>query len=184
MAVARTGFSSTTSEKLMLDAGAVYKNFDMETLTGTPLGATSGGNELAIEIELRQPEIDGVKGRFKGGQFVVAENAQLTVNAKEVTAENIKMALPTTTLDATGLEYDVIESKGKIELTDYIDNITYVGTISGKTDPVIIQLFNVISIEGLTMTYEENNEAVLPIVFGAHKADAVSSPYAIHYPKA
>lgn len=177
-----SGFTSTTVDNLLLDAGVLYYDFDEETGVGTPLGATKGGSELVIEIELRQPEIDGVKGRFKGGQFVVAENAQITVNLAEVTAKNLSLALPTSSLVTTGLESDVITSKGKIELTDYLDNVTYVGTTSSGKE-VIVQLFNVISLEGLSMTTEDNNEAVLPIVFGAHKTDGTTSPYKIIYAK-
>jgi hypothetical protein len=173
-----SGFTSTTVDNLLLDAGYLFYNFDEVTGEGTALGATKGGSELAIEIELRQPEIDGTKGRFKGGQLVVSENAQLTVNLAEVTAKNLSLALPTSSLDTTGIDKDVITSKGKIELTDYLDNVAFVGK-KANGDEVVIMLFNVISLEGLAMTFEDNNEATLPIVFGAHKTDGTTSPYKI-----
>jgi len=185
MAVTTNGFTSSTPQRYLLDAGAIYYNLDYATLTGTLLGATSGGNELVITPELRQTEVDGIKGRHVGGQHIVTEDVQLTVNLKEWTASNLAKAIAGTTIDtATDLNYDIVESKGKIEDADYLDNITFVGKLSGNDDPVIIQLFNVLSLEGLSVTFEDNNEAVLPIVFGAHHDGTGASPYKIYFPKA
>ena len=45
------GYSATTPQNLMIDAGAIYKNYGLvgEVL----LGATSGGNEFVVAIKTR-----------------------------------------------------------------------------------------------------------------------------------
>ena len=95
MAVSTVGITKQTAERLLLDAGAIYKNLVYENgeFTGEALGATSGGNEFTVEIEQRQPEIDGLKSRVRGMSFVETHEASLVVNLKELTAQNIKLAI-------------------------------------------------------------------------------------------
>ena len=81
MAVNTVGVTQNTPDRMLLDAGAIYKNltYDETTgeFTGEVLGATSGGNEFVVEIEQRQPEIDGAKSRIKGLKFINSHEAHL-----------------------------------------------------------------------------------------------------------
>jgi hypothetical protein len=191
MALNAVGYSADTPKRLLLDAGAIYKNVTYDELTGdfegTLLGATSGGNEFSLAQTTRQIELDGTKGRAKGLTMIESEEATLTVNLKELTAANIALAIAGSNVDNTDENYDVITSKGKIELTDYIDSVAFVGRQSGTNKPVVIVLENVLSMEGLNMTTEDNNEAIVPIVFGAHsdEEDILSgrAPVTIYWPK-
>jgi hypothetical protein len=191
MAVNTVGYSAQTPQRLLLDAGAIYKNLTYDEVsgdfTGELLGATSGGNEFSFAQTTRTIEIDGVKGRAKGLTVVESEEANLTVNLKELTADNIALAIAGSSVDDSGANYDVITSKGKIELTDYIDSIAFVGRQSGTNKPVVIVLENVLSMEGLTLNTQDNNEAIVPIVFGAHSSDedilSGRSPMKIYWPK-
>lgn len=190
MPLKTTGYTNTSPLHYLLDAGAIYKNitYDGTTgeFTGTILGATSGGNEFALEQTTRTIEVDGLKGAGKGNTVIDEEIPSLTVNLKELTATNIALAIAgsTTTSDTN---YDIITTKGKIELTDYLDNIAFVGRLSGSSKPVVIVIDNAISLEGLTITTQDKAEAVVPVVFRGHydqdTIDSGSAPFRIYWPK-
>lgn len=189
--VKTVGYNSSVPDHLLLDAGAIYKNvtFDAQTgiFSGETIGATQGGNEFSFSQEIRSIEVDGAKGRVKGLQIVDSEEAVLTVNLLEQTADNIKMAIAGATLDTSDTNYDLIKSSGKISDTDYLTNIAYVGRVSGSSKPVVIILENALSIEGLNLKPEDKKEAALPIKFAAHAdADDVQAgvlPVQIYFPK-
>lgn len=191
MAVNPVGVTAETPQRMLLDAGAIYKNLTFDDLTGDftgeLLGATSGGNEFVVEIEQRAPEIDGVKSRIRGLKFVNSHEAHLVVNLKELTAENVKNAIGPADVDTTDENFDIVTGRTSIEDTDYLDNICYVGRLSGSDKPVVIQLMNALSAEGFTLSSEDDNEAVIPITFHAHAdfedAQAGKSAYKIYWPK-
>jgi hypothetical protein len=184
--VKTNGLTANSPLHYLMDAGAIYKNLTYDELTGdftgTLLGATSGGNEFALAQEIRNLEVDGAKGPTKGNVVIDSETATLTVNLKELTASNIALAIAgsQTTSDTN---YDVITSKKKIELSDYLQNIAFVGRLSGSSDPVVIVIDNAISLEGLTVTTTDKNEAIVPVVFTGHEDETGVSPYKIYWPK-
>ena len=190
--VSPVGVTKQTPNRLLLDAGAIYKNLTYDETkkewTGEALGATSGGNEFTSEIETREPEIDGIKSPIKGLVFVNHHLAQLVVNLKELTAQNIKDAIGPADLIEDGIEgYDKIVPRANIQMSDYLENIAYVGRLSNNKKPVIIILKNAISVEGLQLSSEDNNEATIPITFKAYNdfddAMAEKAPYEIYWPK-
>lgn len=191
MAVSPVGYSDQTPKRYLLDAGAIYKNMTYDSMTneftGTQLGATSGGNELQIEIEMREVEVDGVKGRVKGNKFVNLHQAHLVVNLKEITAENIKNAIGPADVDATDPEFDIVTGRTQIKDGDYLDNIAFVGRHSGTSKPIVIMLDNALSAEGFSMSPEDDNEAIIPITFHAHldpvDVGTEKVPYQIYWPK-
>jgi hypothetical protein len=191
MAVSTVGYNSNTAKRFLLDAGAVYKSVTFDELTGdftgTLLGATSGGNEFVLNQSLREIEVDGVKGRAKGLTVIEREDAELLINLKELTAQNIALALAGGNVDTADTNYDIITSKGKIEDADYLPSIAFVGRQSGTNKPVVILMENVLSIEGLTVKTEQNNETIVPIRLAAHAdADDIATgkiPVKIYWPK-
>lgn len=191
MALQTTGYTANTPKRYIMDAGAVYLNLQYEEttgeFTGELLGATSGGNEFQIVQERREIEVDGLKGRGKGNSVITSENPQLTVNLKELTAKNLSYAIAGSTLDTADTNYDIITSKGTIELGDYLDNVAFVGRLTGSAKPVVIIVENVVSMEGLTLTTQDDNEAIVPIVFGGHYSEnnieLGNAPYKIYFPK-
>src|SRR5690606_2289662 len=113
MALNSKGFTSQSAERFIVDAGAVFLNttFTAGAFTGGELlGATSGGNELVIQQEIRQIEVDGAKGRTKGLQVITFQNPVLTVNLKEMTAQNLAKAITGGTVDTSDTAYDIITS--------------------------------------------------------------------------
>ena len=191
MAVNTVGVTQQTAERMLLDAGAIYKNLQYDDVsgefTGEALGATSGGNEFTVEIEQRQPELDGVKSRIKGLSFVNTHEAQWVVNLKELTAENVRRAIGPADVNTSDTNFDIITGRSYIEEGDFLENIAYVGRLSGSQKPVVILLKNALSAEGFTMTSEDDNEAVIPITFYAYAdfedAQAGKVAYEIYWPK-
>lgn len=188
-----SGYTAKTPEKLLLDAGAFFIDFDIETDTfddavaaGKLLGATRGGGQFEATPEIRSIEVDGVKGKAKGLQVIDAWAVKMTANVLEVTKEGLAKALTASEVDsATNEKYEIIKAKNYIDLTDYIENITWVGTLSGASEPVIIQIYNAINTAGLTLQTEDKNEAVIAMTFEGHYDDTEldNPPFAIYYPK-
>jgi hypothetical protein len=186
MTVQTTGYNSNTAKHLLLDAGAVYKNFDIATMTGTLLGATQGGNEFSAQPNMRKIEIDGVKGDAKGLSVVDNWEVRLTTNILEMTADNIATALATGQIDTTTNDtFDIITAKNDISVSDYIDNIAFVGRLTGSSNPVIIIVKNAVNTDGLSFAAEDSGEAVMQVTFTGHydADDLDTPPFEIYYPK-
>ena len=185
-----TGFTTETSQRLLMDAGAFYKNLLPTEFSALPaeklLGATRGGGVFNAVPELRDIPVDGVKGRAKGLKVVDSVDVNMSVNLLETSVESLQLALGASTVDTTTDEdFDIIEGKTDIEDADYAENITYVGKLSGSALPVIIQIFNVYNSNGLSITRADKDESVITLELHAHyAADALEAPpYKIFYPK-
>ncbi len=186
-----SGFTSTTAENLLLDAGAFFKNFvvgtdtfDSAVTAGKLLGATQGGGTFSAVPTIRPIQIDGVKGSAKGMQVIDEWVVTLMANIKEVTQESIKNALGAATIADGPTGYKKITAKNQIELTDYIDNIVWVGKLSKTDTPVIIEILNAISLGGLTLNMADKAEGLIPTTLTGHyDSDELDTPpFAIYYP--
>ncbi|TCJ05044.1 hypothetical protein [Cytobacillus praedii] len=188
-----SGYTAKTAENLLLDAGAFFVNYDMDADTfdsavtdGKLLGATRGGGQFSAVPEIRSIEVDGVKGKAKGLQTIDSWEVKMAANVLEVTLEGLSKALTASEVDSTtNNSYDILKAKNYIEITDYIENITFVGKKSGTADPVIIQIYNAINTTGLTLQTQDKNEAVIAMEFEGHydDQDLDNPPFAIFYPK-
>ncbi|WP_424765694.1 hypothetical protein [Paenibacillus sp. sgz302251] len=186
-----SGFNEKTAERLILDAGAFYKNYNVEidtpeTASAKLLGATRGGGEFVATPEVRSLEIDGVKGRAKGLTVIDSWDVSILANMLEMSADLMKIALTGGEVDTIkDTDYDIIKGKNTIAISDYIDNITWIGRLSGNNKPVIIQVLNALSTDGFTLTTEDKNESVIPIRFSGHydTENLDNPPFVIYYPK-
>ena len=189
-----SGFTEATANKLLLNAGAFFKNFTVGTDTfdsavtaGKLIGATKGGGEFSAVPEVRQIEVDGVAGRAKGLEIIDSWETYLKASVLEVKDSTILLALGAGTKIASTIAttYDEITADASIELSDYVENITWVGTLSGSNEPVIIQVYNAINTDGLKLTVQDKNEASMEMTFYGHytQADLNSAPFKIYYPK-
>jgi len=188
-----SGYTAKTADNLLLDAGAFFINFDIEVddfdsavAADKLLGATRGGGNFSAVPEMRTIEVDGVKGAAKGLQVIDSWEVKMTASVLEVSKEGLARALTASETDTTtNLEYDIISAKNHIDITDYIDNITFVGTKSGTVEPVIIQIYNALNTTGLTLQTQDKGEAVISMEFLGHydDSDLDSPPFKIFYPK-
>ena len=189
-----SGFTTETAKSLLLNAGAYFKNYDIGTdnfdsavASGKLIGATKGGGEFSAVPEIRQIEVDGVAGRAKGLETIDSWDIYLKANVLEVKEATIQSGLAASSVDSTtNTDYDIITASNNLEVSDYIDNITWVGTLSGSDKPVIIQIFNALNTEGLKFSTTDKAEATISLTFYAHytQDDLDTPPFKIYYPKA
>lgn len=188
-----SGFTTATADSLLLNAGAYFKNFDVDTDTfesavtaGKLIGATKGGGEFSAVPEVRQIEVDGVAGRAKGLEVIDSWDIYLKANVLEVKESTIKDGLAASDVDTTSNEkYDIITARNNLELSDYIDNVAWVGTLSGSDEPVIIVIENALNTEGLKFSTTDKAEATIELTFYGHytQTDLDTPPFKIYYPK-
>lgn len=192
----RTGYNQKTMEHLHTGAGAFFKDFTVGTDTyeaartgGKLLGATQGGGEFKAAAEIRNIEIDGLPGKGKGTEIIDYIDVSMAMNFIETTPEILAMALGAADIDTTtNGTYDIITGRNSFEDADYIGNITYIGTITGSEEPIIIQIFNALSTDGLNIKVEDKKEGVIPVTVYGHYEDTGEGtldapPYRIYYPK-
>ena len=189
-----SGFTTETAKSLLLNAGAYFKNYDVGTddfdsavTAGKLIGATKGGGEFSAVPEIRQIEVDGVAGRAKGLETIDSWDIYIKANVLEVKEATIQSGLAASSVDtSTNTDYDIITASNNLEVSDYIDNITWVGTLSGSNKPVIIQIFNALNTEGLKFSTTDKAEATISLTFYAHytQDDLDTPPFKIYYPKA
>ncbi|MEG2546742.1 MAG: hypothetical protein RSA51_09320 [Niameybacter sp.] len=193
MAKTYSGFTNKTMEKLLLDSGAFFKNYDVATDTfdtavtaGKLIGATQGGGNFEAKPETRTVEIDGIKGVAKGMTVLDGWAVNIGANMAEFDTNSIALALGISKVDTTtNQDYDIVQGKNNIAEADYLENITWVGTLSGSEKPVIIQIYNALNIEGMALDFKDKANGVMKMTFKAHytQEDLNTPPYKIYYPK-
>lgn len=179
------GLNSNTPSKLLLGVGAFYKDYIIgtdtpATATAKLLGATDGGGSFSATPAVRQVSVDGAPGPVKGLEVFDGWTAIMTANVKEVTLNNIKLALGAFDVASSG----AVHGKHDIDDDDYATNITWAGTLSGSDTPVYIVLKNALSLNGLSLSVSDKNEAVIPLTLTGHYAltDLETPPFEIVYP--
>lgn len=139
------------------------------------LGATNGGNKLAIIPEITPIEVDGAVVEIKGLNQKTGESGTLEVNLVQHTIESIKRAIVGKEVDSLIKGYTQIQTKSLIELSDYLDNIAYVGTMTDGTEIIAI-MENVICSSGLELEGKNKETSVVKTTFKA-TADFESGVY-------
>lgn len=173
----RSGYTKETAKKLWVDSGVAYKNIkynpEQDNFEGELIGATSGGVSFAIELSLRQSEIDGASHvQTKDLKFVEEANGTLTVPLKELSAQAFIDSIKGTVRQARSEEapsgYQVIETVRDITSDMYVENVGIVGRQPENDKPIIIILDNALVSEGIELDTEDNNEAIMEQVWQAH----------------
>lgn len=197
-----SGFSRKTVDHLVLDAGAFFKNYDMSTDTyasakaaGKCIGATNGGGEFNVTPTYRNGEFDGVRARTKGNLFIDTIEVYLKATLAEITEDVMKMALGSADSDTANenSDYDKIVGRTYVLDNDYMENITWIGTLLGEDKPIAIQIYNAYAENGLSMSVADKGQASIELQFYGYQdedaydiaddGDDVTPPYAIFYPK-
>ena len=147
-------------ENIIIDAGVIYKNYgeaDQEILA-----PCRGDNVFNVEAEIREIEVNGVKGKTKGLRRKIREEASITTNLMDLSLENLKLALTGSVL-AEGK----LSNGWTIPASDYITNITIVGiNMAGEYKKCTI--YNALSDEGIEVGFVEDDESVIEVTFSAH----------------
>lgn len=175
-----------TFQNLQLNAGAFLIDFDYSTYTDATalrtalatvlqddtkvLGATRGGGTFVVTSEIREPDVDGKRYRFKGGAFVDSVDAQLSGTLVEIRPEVFAKVLATGESTTAGKK-TTVRMHTAIQETDYIDSLVWVGDMSDG-GLVLIALKNALNNNGMTLTFSDKGEGTIPFEFHAHQ-DAV-----------
>ena len=188
-----SAFTKNTAKNMQLDAGLLVRgltdilNFDGTIADEKKLGATSGGASFSATPEMRNifEGIDGAKGNYKDGNVIDNWEITLTATVKEMTAKNLQLAMATADIKSDDDKFDVLSPRMNIKTTDYIDNICWLGTMNGSTEPMIIELKNVMNTNGISFTAEDKGSGSVELELKAHfdlsKPDEV--PFNIYFPK-
>lgn len=186
-------FTTDTAKNLQLDAGIVVTGLDdpgtFDGVLQTPaksLGATSGGGKFTAIPTFRNlfDGIDGAKGEYKGGVAIDFWDIKLSVQLKEVTKDNLMLALGAADV-TTSANHDIITGRCNIKDTDYLANICWLGTVNGFEKPLIIELKNVMSKNGLNFTATDKGTGAIDLEFTAHFDVTTPNevPFKIYSPK-
>ena len=193
MAGILSAFSKGTAKNIQLDAGILVRNlqnilgFDGNLAVSDKLGATSGGSTFSATPELRNifEGIDGAKGNYKDGNVIDNWEITLTATVKEMTAKNLQLAMASADISSSDDKFDVLSPRMDIKTTDYVDNICWLGTMKGSSEPMIIELKNVMNTNGISFTAEDKGSGSVELELKAHfdlsKPNEV--PFNIYFPK-
>ena len=188
-----SAFTKNTAKNMQLDAGLLVKGLtDILNFNGTiadekKLGATSGGASFSATPEMRNifEGIDGAKGNYKDGNVIDNWEITLTATVKEMTAKNLQLAMATADIKSDDDKFDVLTPRMEVKSTDYIDNICWLGTMNGSSEPMIIELKNVLNTNGISFTAEDKGSGSVELELKAHfdlsKPNEV--PFNIYFPK-
>lgn len=128
------------------------------------LGATNGGNKLSIVSELMPIEVDGATVKIKGMTQKIGETGSIEVNLVQHTVESLKRAIVGKEVKSLIPGYVQIQTKSLLELSDYLDNIAFVGNMTDGTDVVII-MENAICTSGLELEGKNKETSVVKTTF-------------------
>ena len=180
---------SETFDNLQLNAGIFLKDLNYATVTdstalktaianiisggtspiGEMIGATRGGGTFTVTRDIRTPEIDGMRYKFKKGDFIDSVDAYISTTLVEVTPQNVCAVLGVGVPTASGKKTTI---KLPTALTDdsYMNNICWVGDLAdGRL--VLICLKNAINTADFTFTFSDKSEGTLAVEFHATQAE-------------
>ena len=131
--------------------------------------------------------MDGAPENTKGLYVVDNWTTTLQTSIKEFTPDSIKLAFAAAKIensDATA--YTEIKPKMTLENDDYIDNITFIGRLTGSEKPVIIQIYNAFNTNEVSVQPQDGNEGNVQLIMSGHYTadDLDTPPFKVFYPTA
>lgn len=173
-----------TYQNLQLNAGIFLYNFNYDEYATIDalraavlakiqankniLGSTRGGGSFVVTQEVREPEVDGARYRFKGGSFVDSVDANMTGTLLEVTPENFKYILATGDITYNGAK-TTVKMHTRINTTDHLDNLVWIGDLADGS-LIMIVLKNALNTNGMNLTFTDKGEGTIPFEFHAYQA--------------
>lgn len=158
------------------DAGALLEAIEDELESGTNLlGVTRGGGNFSVSREMRNPQIDGLRYRYKGGTFVDSADPYLSTTLVETTPENF----------ASGFGGEVTTSGKKatvrmptaIKPSAYLSNLCWIGELNDG-QMVMIVLYNALNTADFTFTFQDKGEGSMGVEFHGCQSGVKDYDYA------
>lgn len=131
---------------------------------GTLLGVTNGGGTFTVSREMRNPQIDGLRYRFKGGTFVDSADPQLSTTLVECTPENFAMGFGGTVTTATGGKIHTVKMPTALSDDTYMTNLCWIGELADDR-LVVICLYNALNVADFTFTFKDKGEGNFGVEF-------------------
>lgn len=158
------------------DAGALLTAVEAAITAGTNLlGVTNGGGTFTVSREMRNPQIDGLRYRFKGGTFVDSADPQLTTTLVECTPENF--ALGFGGVATTSGKKTTVKMPTALSDSSYVDDLCWVGDLAdGRL--VMIVLYNALNVANFTFTFRDKGEGNFGVEFHGCQSDVAEYDYA------
>lgn len=194
-----SGFTDGTMKKRLLDAGAFFKNYDLtktykeNRTAGKLICATQGGGSFAATPSVRQVQVDGLatytRGTEENDEWTAELSMKLLENDANITAMCLGAAsVVETSGDTQPIGYLRVHPKDTFEDDDYIDNVVWVGRWADNQKPVMIVIYNALSIGGLNWAMEDKKETVTECKLTAHYGPPDDDgnqdvPFDIFYPE-
>lgn len=187
----KTSLTANTKKRLLLGAGAFFKNFIVgvdtyETAKNKLIGATQGGGEFKAIPTVHNIQIDGILGKAADLDVIDAWETSIAVGFIEASEDVIRAALGASLIDTESSNtYDIIKGDTEFKASDYFENFAFVGTLSGSETPIIIVIKNAINMGGLTIKTEDATEGVISVTMEGRYTteDNTEPPFEIYYPK-
>lgn len=178
------GVTADTWRRLVVDSGAVWLNYGDEE-SERVLGATRGGNTFEIDQEIREVEIDGLKGPVAGTRRIVRSVARITANLIELSPDNITIAIAGADWEEENGYAVITRADFNLMMEHHISNVALVGNVSGSTEPVVCIIYNAIADSNFTIGTEDGDESVIEVTFTAHYDPATieTEPWEIRFPQ-
>lgn len=186
-----TAARKETFENLQLNAGVILVDFDIsgyddaESLKAAIaeaiadgshlLGATRGGGTSTVTRDMRQVDVDGVRGNFVGGEIVDGGDPYISTTLLEQTPEHIKQVLGNADIDDTDPNHVVVRVRMAIDDSDYIGNVIWIGDTSKGF--MAIELFNALNTADFTFTWVDKSEGTVTAEFHGHQGDMEDTEY-------
>ena len=176
------GITANTANRLVLDSGALYLNYDEG---GQALiGATRGGATFTIEQEVREIELDGALGPVKNLRRIIRSVPKITCTLLELTLDQLKRSLPASASATLTNWDDITRNTTTIPAGDYLTNIAIVAEVSGQSFPVIVKVKNALFDMPFSLTTTDKDEGTLGIEVTGHylDTDLDTEPWEIRWP--
>lgn len=193
MSLKKHGITSETIKKMILGAGVIYKNLKYSKTgtpgwTGEPIGATSGGIKFKYESQWLDIDVDGATVLVKGvSKQKVGESASIEGQMTELTEDILINSLHLVASTSEDTDYTKYVSKENITDDDYLENVAYVGTLSGGENVIII-LPNALCTQAFELETKNAEQSTFAVKFECTadlKNDTLNKlDIEIYYPKA
>lgn len=180
-------------KNLELNVGLFLKNFKTTALAATDstalasavvaavsagekiLGMTRGGGNFTVSREMRDPEVDGLRYKYKGGTFVDSADPQLSTTLVETTPENFATALGGSI--STSGKLTTVKMPTAIQDSAYLDDLCWIGDLKdGRM--VMICLYNALNTADFTFTFQDKSEGAYGVEFHGCQSDVKDYDYA------
>lgn len=168
MAYAKSGITAGTPKRVVFGAGVYAHNLPWDSVPTAEevkaglIGATNGGGTVTITPELIDLEIDGALVKVRGLTQKGGETATMETNMAEISPEYLAKTVigkASTTEDG---KFDVIDSKAKLEDSDYFTGFGYIGQmLDGRALMVIFK--NALVTEGFEMEAQNKEQVTIPM---------------------